>query len=354
MQQACFQFKTIGAPISSERYGNGHINETYLVKTDSKTWYILQKINARVFGNVRNLMHNITSVTRFLALKDSDPRHVLTVVPTLSGEDFLKDDEGYWRMYIFVTDSICLERAESDDDFRASGVAFGRFQSQLADFSTHTLHEVIPQFHDTVARLDALEAAYREDKFARSNDTNKEYGQIMLRKGDAGSVKDMVHDGKLPLRVTHNDTKLNNVMLDASTRQPLCVIDLDTVMPGLAGNDFGDSIRFGANFAAEDERNLQRVGLSLPLFRACAEGFLSTCKDSLSQNEIDTLPLCAKVMTLESAARFLTDHLKGDTYFHIKYPDHNLVRARTQLKLLESMEENYDAMRKIVREAASR
>ena len=351
LSDICTRFAIEGRPISCGRYGNGHINETYLVETTGKPRYILQKINHRVFKDVPRLMNNIAAVTRYLARKDSDPRHVLTIVPTLEGDDFLLSSDGsYWRMYIFVEDSICLEKAETTDDFYQSAVAFGQFQNDLADFPADSLHETIAAFHDTPSRYQALQKAVDHDSAGRLKDAQAEVEFALARIQEAGTMTQMLARRELPLRVTHNDTKLNNVMLDAHTRRALCVIDLDTVMPGLSGNDFGDSIRFGASTAAEDETNLDLVTMSLPLYRAYAKGFLSACGNRLTQAEIDTLPLAAKLMTLECGVRFLTDHLSGDTYFHTAYPGHNLVRCRTQFKLVADMEHQFKQMQDIVKE----
>lgn len=352
MQNACFQFRLNGTPISSERYGNGHINETYLVITDQGTWYILQKINHFVFHDVDKLMRNIAAVTRYLAKADPDPRHVLTIVPTKDGRDYLHDDEGYWRMYIFVTDSLCLDRPETAEDFCASAEAFGHFQNVLSTFPAETLHEIIPHFHDTPARFAALEKAIKEDVKGRAKDALQEIAFAMEHKQECGYLMDLLKADKLPLRVTHNDTKLNNVLLDNVTRAPLCVIDLDTVMPGLAANDFGDSIRFGANTASEDEKDLSKVKFSLPLYTAYARAFLAACGDNLTPLEIATLPMGAKLMTFECGIRFLADYLQGDQYFHIKYPDHNLVRCRTQFKLVAEMEAHWQDMQNIMKEAS--
>lgn len=352
MQNACFQFQLNGVPVSSERYGNGHINETYLVITDKGTWYILQKINHFVFRDVEQLMHNIAAVTRYLAKENSDPRRVLTIVPTREGSDYLHDSDGYWRMYIFVTDSICLDRPETVDDFRASAEAFGRFQNSLAGFPAETLHETIPHFHDTPVRFAALEKAIAEDVVGRAKDAQAEIEFALHRRRDCAALTDMLAAGQLPLRVTHNDTKLNNVLLDSTTRAPLCVIDLDTVMPGLAANDFGDSIRFGASTAAEDEKDLDKVHFSLPLYKAYARAFLSACGRNLTKPEVDTLPLGAKLMTFECGIRFLADYLVGDAYFHTAYAEHNLIRCRTQFKLVAEMEQHWQDMQKIIREAS--
>lgn len=351
MHESCYQFQVTGTPISFERYGNGHINETYLVRTDAGEPYILQKINHRVFRDVPQLMRNIGLVTRHLSNKEHDPRRVLTLVPALNGTDFWPSPEGdFWRAYVFVKDSICLERAESADDFRESAAAFGQFQNLLSDFPSASLHETIKDFHHTPKRYDAFAHAVARDTVDRVKQAEPEIAFAMERRDSARLMTDMMARGDLPLRVTHNDTKLNNVMLDALTRQALCVIDLDTVMPGLAGNDFGDSIRFGASTAAEDEKDLSRVTMSLPLYQAYANGFLGACGGRLTSNEIETLPEAARLMTLECGVRFLADYLSGDTYFHIQRPEHNLDRCRTQFKLVGDMEQKMDVMHRIIRE----
>ncbi len=351
MQESCYQFQVKGSPVSFERYGNGHINETYLMKTDAGEPYILQKINHRVFKDVPQLMSNIGSVTRHLAQKESDPRRVLTLVPTLNDDDFWASPDGsFWRAYIFVKDSLCLERAESPEDFRQSAVGFGQFQNMLSDFPSASLHETIKDFHHTPKRYDALLEAIRKDAVGRVREAQPEIDFALKRQASAALMTDMQAKGELPLRVTHNDTKLNNVMLDDQTREALCVIDLDTVMPGLAGNDFGDSIRFGASTAAEDEKDLSKVSMSLPLFRAYANGFLGACDDQLVDAEIETLPQGARLMTLECGVRFLTDFLSGDTYFRVHRPEHNLDRCRTQFKLVQDMEDKMDAMHRIIKE----
>lgn len=354
IQPAVSAFILEGAPIACNRYGNGHINETYLLETDAPHAYILQKINNQIFQDVPALMGNIAAVTAHLRAQDPDPRHTLTLVPTKDGAAYYQDEAGgYWRLYEFITDSICLDRAESADDFMQSGVAFGQFQRRLADFPAHTLHETIARFHDTPNRYIHLHDALKADAMGRAAEVEKELAFAFAREEEAGTMVRMGREGTLPLRVTHNDTKLNNVMLDLKTRKPLCVIDLDTVMPGLSGNDFGDSIRFGASTAVEDEQNLTKVQMSLPLYEAYAHGFLQACGNSLTAAELDTLPLGAKLMTLECGVRFLTDYLAGDTYFRTTRPGQNLDRCRTQFKLVADMEAKWDAMQAtIARERA--
>lgn len=353
MQSACYEFMLDGSPLSSVRYGNGHIHETYLVTTDSGTDYIMQKINSAVFRDVEKLMQNIAAVTAHLGKTDANPRHVLTIVPTKDGKTYLHNAEGYWRMYVFVTDSVCFERPETEAAFCASAAAFGGFQKMLADFPAETLHETIPHFHDTPARFEALRRAIREDVKGRVKEAGEEIAFALRYEQECRFLTDLAARGELPLRVTHNDTKLNNVLLDRETLAPLCVIDLDTVMPGIVGNDFGDAIRFGASTAAEDERDLGKVTLSFPLYAAYTRAFIRACEGGLTDKEIETLPMAAKMMTYECGIRFLTDFLQGDVYFHTRCADHNLVRCRTQFKLVRDMEEKWGRMQDIVKEALS-
>jgi hypothetical protein len=348
------QFATEGLPISCGRFGSGHINETYLLVTNRPHLYILQKVNTRVFPDARGLMNNIIRVTRHIAEKDADPRRVLSLIPTRSGEPYiLNENNELWRLYDYITDSVCLNRAETLSDFRSSGIAFGMFQRQLADFNAADLVEIIAGFHDTPKRYEALRRAIEEDKMNRLRDVRAEVEFYLSREkgedGGASILPDLLRNNEIKLRAAHNDTKLNNVMLEQSTHAPLCVIDLDTVMPGLAATDFGDAIRFGASTAAEDEKDLSKVGVSLELYKAYAEGFLSMCKENLNQTELDTLPDGARMMTLECGIRFLTDYLEGDVYFHIARPEHNLDRARTQMVLVSDMERKDREMRAILR-----
>ena len=353
MQIIYSQFQMDGLPISCTPYGSGHINRTYLLVTSRPHLYILQGLNTSVFKDIPGLMNNVAAVTDHLRKKTADPRRALQLVPTVDGKPYLALENGeYWRMYEFVLDSICLNKAETKDDLYQSGVAFGQFQRQLADFPAETLSETIPHFHDTPDRFRLFREAIEADRAGRLKDVQNEVNAYLSYEKDADALMSLCRSGELPLRVTHNDTKLNNVMLDAQTRTPLCVIDLDTVMPGLAANDFGDSIRFGASTAAEDEEDLSKVEMSLELFEAYASGFLSACGQSLTAKEIETLPLGAKLMTLECGVRFLTDHLNGDVYFHISRPGLNLVRCRTQLKLVQDMDKKWDEMNAIIHKLA--
>lgn len=349
MLEVAHRFWLQGKPESIKPYGEGHINQTFLMITDVGVWYILQKINARVFLDIPALMQNIGRVTRHLARENSDPRRVLTLVPTTDGQDYCVDPAGEsWRVYVFVRDSLCLQAPEDTTDFIRSGQAFGRFQRQLADFPAGSLHETIRNFHNTPERFRQLEAAARYDTKGRLARVKEEMDFALARVERAGRLQRLVKEGRLVTRVTHNDTKLNNVLLDALTREPLCVIDLDTVMPGLAAHDFGDSIRFGASTAAEDETDLDRVSLSIPMFEAYAQGFLAECGDSLTQDELRSLSEGAWAMTLECGMRFLTDYLSGDSYYRVHREHHNLDRCRTQFKLVREMEEKWDRMEGII------
>ena len=349
MEKIYTRFQLDGLPISCTPYGSGHINRTFLLVTSRPHLYILQGLNTSVFKDIPGLMTNLAAVTEYLRKQTDDPRRALQLVPTVDGKPYLALENGeYWRMYEYVLDSLCLNKAETKEDLYQSGVAFGQFQRALADFPAATLTETIPRFHDTPDRFRLFREAIAADRAGRLKDVQAEVDAYLAFEKDADVLMNLCRSGELPLRVTHNDTKLNNVMLDAADRTPLCVIDLDTVMPGLAANDFGDSIRFGASTAAEDEEDLSKVEMSLELFEAYAAGFLSACGKSLTPKEIETLPWGAKLMTLECGVRFLTDHLNGDVYFHISRPGLNLVRCRTQLKLVQDMEKKWDEMNAVI------
>ena len=343
------QFQLDAQTVSCDRYGCGHINETYLVVTASGHRYILQKINHRVFRDVAGLMENVAAVTEYLRGQASDPRAVMRLVKTSENAAYLEYEGEFWRVYDFVEDSICLQQAETPEDFYESAVAFGSFQQQLKDFPAATLHETIPNFHNTADRYRIFKEAVAADKAGRVKDVQAEIDFALAREAEAGTLVRLLAEGKLPLRVTHNDTKLNNVMLDAQTRKALCVIDLDTVMPGLSLYDFGDSIRFGAASAEEDEQDLSKVEMRLDLFETYTKGFLGACP-GLTELERELLPLGAKLMTLECGVRFLTDYLDGDHYFAIHRPGQNLDRARTQFKLVADMEAKWSQMHNIVQE----
>ena len=350
MEEIIRLFRTEGTPVRCVPYGSGHINQTWLVETDRPHRYILQKVNTAIFPDADGLMRNIILVTEHLRTKDPAPGHVLTLVRTTDGEYYIKrPGNELWRMYEYVNGGICLDRADTAEDFRLSGRAFGLFQRQMADFPAQQLAEVIPGFHDTPARYRALHRAIREDIAGRASRVGEEIRFYLERENTAGRMVLMQQEGKLPLRVTHNDTKLNNVMLDEITRQPLCILDLDTVMPGLAANDVGDAIRFGASTAAEDEPDTSRVHLDPALYEAFAEGYIGACGADLTETELDTLHEGARLMTLECGVRFLTDYLEGDIYYHTTRPDQNLDRTRTQIALVRDMEDKETLIRQMIR-----
>ena len=348
---AAYHFPLEGAPFSIERYGCGHINTTYLVVTTTGRRYILQRISDAF--DVDALMSNIEAVTAFTAAHAEDPRGAMKLVHALDGGSYYHDETGNYRVYDFVEDSICLQAAERPEDFYESAVAFGSFQQLMAQFPAETLSEPIPNFHNTIDRYRIFHETLEKNPCDRVKDAQSEIDFALAREEEAGTLQRMRESGELPLRVTHNDTKLNNVMLDEETRKALCVIDLDTVMPGLSVYDFGDSIRFGAATAAEDETDLDKMTIDLELFRIYTRGFLKACPD-LTDKEIEMFPMGAKTMTLECGVRFLTDYLDGDHYFAVHRPAHNLIRSRTQFRLVSEMETKWEQMVQIVKEEAGR
>ena len=333
-------------------YGNGHINDTFLVVAERR--YILQRMNTTVFPRPVELMENIIGVTGHIRKKAEAAggdiaRASLVVVPTLGGKTFFRDTtERYWRLYEFTEGTKTQEVVESVADFESCAEAFGNFQQQLADYPAHLLHESIVNFHNTPWRYENLMKAVAEDPCDRLKEVVAEVQFARDREQFCKTLELAREEGSLPLRVTHNDTKLNNILFDEKTGKPVCVIDLDTVMPGYSVNDFGDSIRFGANTAVEDETDLSKVTLDLGLFEAYARGFLKGCNGSLTEKEIELLPVGAMMMTLECGMRFLTDYLQGDVYFKVHRPGHNLDRARNQFALVADMERKLNEMKDIV------
>ena len=349
-----------GAPVvGAVRYGEGHINDTFCVHTQPVDRpcrrFILQRMSAAAFKRPDQLMENIIGVTDYLGREiekhgGDRSREALEVLRPKNGEPFYTDSQGgAWRLYPFVEDTICYQSAQTPELFAASGRAFGRFQRLLRDYPAGTLHETIPHFHDTEDRLAKLKAAVAADKLGRAAECQKEIEFCLAREADCSVALDALRQGRVPLRVTHNDTKLNNVLMDRETGEGLCVIDLDTVMPGLSINDFGDSIRFGANHSAEDEKDLSRVNLDVSLFETYTQAFLEGAGGTLTAAEIDYLPWGAKLMTFECGIRFLTDYLEGDVYFHTTRAGQNLDRCRTQFKLVSDMEAHWDELAEIVK-----
>lgn len=351
-EAAAAHFCLNGKPTSCRPFGSGHINSTYQIKTDAGYTYILQRINRYVFTDPKAVMENVGAVTEYLRDR-VDPSETLHFQLSDTDTYYHVDEQGeFWRCYEFA-DGICLEAPESERDFYESAIAFGRFQELLKDFPAETLHESIPLFHNTVNRYRLFKEALEKNAAGRADSVADEIAFILAREQEAGTICNLLDSGDLPLRVTHNDTKLNNVLLDRKTRKALCVLDLDTVMPGSSLYDYGDSIRFGAATAAEDEKETEKMGIDLNLFRVYTAGYLTACP-GLTAKEKELMPLGAKIMTLEVGVRFLTDYLDGDLYFKTAYPEHNLVRARTQLKLVADMEAHWDEMQKIVAEEAAR
>ncbi len=338
--------------VSISPYGNGHINDTYI--SESNPRYILQRINSSVFKNPEQVMENILNITEFLRKKvietGGDPeRETLNVVKTINGEILYKTDDGeYFRMYKFIEGSKSYDIPESPAMLYQAAKAFGRFQKLLSDYPADSLYETIKDFHNTRKRFENLRKAVEADKCGRCKSVEKEIEFAFAREKEVGIVVDAIADGSIPLRVTHNDTKLNNVMLDEKTGDGVCVIDLDTVMPGSLLYDFGDALRFGASSGAEDEQDLDKIWFDLEMFEAFTKGFLEEVGGSLTETERKLLAFSAKIMTYECGIRFLTDYLEGDTYFKIHRENHNLDRCRTQFKLVADMEKKMDEMNSII------
>lgn len=342
------KFRIQGTPTRYENYGHGHINQTYKVTTDQGTSYVLQHINKYVFTNPPQLMDNASRVTNYIRSLGAVAIHF---IEDSSGSYCYQDDEGeYWRCYEFIN-GFCMDSAETPEDFYQSALAFGGFQNQLSDFPADTLYETIPNFHNTPDRFRQLKETVAADPIGRLATAKPEVAFFLANEDMGSRLQQMLEAGVLPLRVTHNDTKLNNVLLDNDTRKPLCVLDLDTVMPGLSAYDYGDSIRFGAATAVEDEQDASKMRLDIALFRAYTKGYLEAAP-ALTDVEVAALPLGAFTMTLECGSRFLKDYLDGDKYFRTAYPEHNLVRARTQMALCADMLKRWDEMEAIVAQIA--
>jgi len=342
----------------AEPYGFGHINDTYAAyfrKADgTEHRYIMQRINHDVFKHPEELMINIEAVTthlrRKIAAAGGNPdRETLTLIPTRDGVSFHRTDSGYyWRAYIFIENALTYQIPESLDHVYNAARAYGNFQQLLGDFPVDQLYETIPDFHHTKKRFVTFLKVVDEDKHNRAQDVKDEIEFVMQRAGETSIVVDLIGKGELPVRVTHNDTKYNNVMIDDETGEGVCVIDLDTVMPGSLLYDFGDAIRSITNTAEEDERDLYKVQFSLETFERYTQGYLEATHEALTPAEIEHLAFSARLMTLECGMRFLTDHLNGDVYFRTHRANHNLDRCRTQFKMVQDMEEKFDLMTKII------
>ena len=358
LEQIASQFELEGELMNIAPHGNGHINDTFLLTYKIGKMgcirVILQRMNKSVFPRPVELMENVMNVTSFLYKKieenGGDPfRETVNIIPARDGRPYYKEsEEDYWRCMVFITDAYSLDEVEKPEDFYESAVAFGKFQSLLSDYPAETLHETIANFHNTKSRFADFKKAVEEDVAGRAKEVQEEIQFVLDREADASFFVDLIDKGELPIRVTHNDTKSNNIMMDNKTGKGICVIDLDTTMPGLAMYDFGDSIRFGASTGAEDEKDLSKISCSMELFDIFTKGFIEGCEGNLTAREIECLPMGAKIMTYECGMRFLADYLQNDIYFKTSRPEHNLDRARTQFKLVADMESKWDEMHAIV------
>jgi hypothetical protein len=352
------QFQFSGDLLRVDPYGTGHIHDTYAAwfrdDRGEPHRYLLQRINQFVFRDPAGLMQNIAAVTRHLRSRieaeGGDPeRETLNLVPTLDGRAYHRSDEGVcWRAYEFIEGATTYDVAQSSEHVRNTAKAFSDFHARLADFPAAQLHETIPDFHNTPKRMEAFRRAVAQDVARRASDVQREIAFVEGRVHRSGELVDLLHDGTLPLRVTHNDTKINNVMIDDETGEGICVIDLDTVMPGLLLHDFGDAVRAAANTAAEDEPDASKAGIDLEAYEQLVCGFLDPTRSVWTPQELDQLAFSAWLVTLECGTRFLTDHLNGDVYFKVRREGHNLDRCRTQFGMIRDMEAKFDQMQGIV------
>lgn len=349
-------FKINGQLKSAVPYGCGHINATYLVTMQDNTNYILQKINNNIFKDVDGLMNNIFLITEFIrdnkVVAGLSTERCMLVVKTTGNKNYFEYDGGFYRVYTFVKDALSIETTPTEAQLELSGKGFGGFQKELDGFDTTRLAETIPNFHNTLDRLEKFEAAVSRNTSSRAKSVQKEIDFFLSRRDYASKIVTMLGNKTMPSRVTHNDTKLNNLLIDTRINEIVAVIDLDTVMKGCILYDFGDSIRSGANLGAEDEPNLDKVGFSIKLFEAFAKGFIGEVKEKLTDAEVEYLAFGAILMTYECGMRFLTDHIDGDVYFKIHRENHNLDRARTQIKMVEDMEKLLPQMNAIVKKYA--
>ena len=356
------QFKIEGTFDNAKVFGDGLINTTYRVETKEEDAdnYLLQIINHNIFKNVPELQKNIKRVTDHIRSKLAQrpgvdlKRQVMTPIDTFDGKGYVLDDEGrYWRMFIFIEGAKSYNQLSNDKQAFTGGKAFGEFQKMLADLPGEPLYPVLPDFHNTEMRINNFIERVKADPVGRLKEVQEEVDFLMERSDEYKKIVQMGREGIIPERIVHQDTKFNNVLLDEND-EILCVIDLDTVMPGYVCYDIGDAIRNGANTGKEDDKNLDNVNINMDLYRGFIRGYLSEATDFLTPEEIDTLAFGAKLLTYEQAVRFLDDYIDGDNYYRIEYPEHNLVRTRAQIKLLKSMEERYDEMEDIVKEHAKK
>jgi thiamine kinase-like enzyme len=338
-------------------YGSGHIHDTFRVKTieKEKDDYILQRLNTRVFKNIPELQENIERVTKHLHHKlERIPgadikRECLTLIPARNGKTWIEDEEGsFWRMLIFISNNKSYDIVDTPDKAFEGGKAIGRFQALLSDLPGKPLHETIPSFHDVEKRIDNFRYSLKKDPAGRVKETVSETDFILKRADGMTIIQKLGREGKIPVRITHNDTKFNNILFDENGKS-LCIIDLDTVMPGYFHSDFGDAIRTGANIAAEDEKDISKIKMDIDLFKAYASGYLSETNNTLNDIEKEYLAFAPLLLAYEQTLRFLTDYVDGDKYYRIHHKHHNIQRTRAQMRLLESMEEQYGEMKRIIR-----
>lgn len=345
------QFEIEGEIASIKALGEGFINDTYIVTTvGDAPDYILQRKNHVVFPDVPGMMANIKAVTDHIKSKVADPmRETLTIVPARDGKLYIKDGENYWAVCLYIPNTVTYDRADSSALAYQGGVGIGRFQALLADF-TQPLNETIKGFHNIRWRFEQWDATLAADPVGRAKEVSEEIGWIESRREEMLAFWAKVESGEIPMRVTHNDTKISNILFDATSGDVLCAIDLDTVMSSTSLNDFGDAIRSYTNTGAEDDKCLENVEMSIEMFAAYAEGYLSAQRATLTPIEREWLAFSARYITFEQVLRFLMDYIDGDNYYKTAYAEHNLVRTRAQYKLLQSMERQYEQMRAIIRD----
>ncbi len=359
LQKIASQFAMEGKIVSTDSLGEGFINDTLIVRTEGEAPdYILQRKNKSIFPDVPGMMENIRKVTEHIrrgvaAAGGNTSREVMTIVPTHKGKYYFIDDEGeYWAVSVFISDTVAYNKADSPALARKGGEGIGKFQASLADF-TEPLNETIKGFHNIRHRFVQWDEALDRNAAGRKAALSEEIGWIESRRDEMMRFWELVEQGVIPTRVTHNDTKINNILFDKNG-EVLCAIDLDTVMNSTSLNDFGDAIRSYTNTGDEDDKNLEKVTMSMDMFAAYTDGYLSQRARQLVQSEIDWLAFSARYITYEQVLRFLMDYIDGDTYYKTKYPEHNLVRTKAQYKLLQSMEEQYDRMCGVVKETAEK
>jgi len=354
IQNIVEHFNIEGRYVSFEKVITGHINDSFYIKTDSATHpgYFLQWINSYIFKDIQGLMSNIVRVIHHLGKKlaenPQDDFEVLEIIPTREGNKYFVESEGqYWRLYKFIDKTHIYNVVRNTDIAYKGGRAFGLFMSQLADLPAGELTETIPDFHNMEKRLQTFFQSLESNPVDRVKDISAEIEFVKQRAAQMLRIPELIKAGKLPMHITHNDTKFNNILFNES-EHAICIVDLDTVMPGSILFDFGDAIRTGSNTAVEDEKDLSKVDINLPIYEAYTRGFISATRQTLTPDEVDNLAFSARFMTFIIGLRFLTDFLDGDPYFRTLYPDHNLVRAKVQFRLVEQMEKNAEKMQEIV------